>query len=168
MMKRLIFAICLFAACALAGCIEPTMYPDEPEISFKDFIQYPDSAVLVLAFTDGDGNFGLNQEDTAGQYCSNGCFYFWNLFCEYYEKVDGEWEHQFIDWTDPDNLPFYYRVPLIAPTGQNPAQEGDIEIVMKPFYYLPSLNDTARFEVKIADRELNESNTIVTPEFVKP
>ena len=160
----------MFLACGvlLAGCLETTSFPDEPEITFQDFVQYPDSAIVTIGFTDGDGNVGLNKADTTGSYCTNGCLFYWNFFCEYYEKVDGEWVHQFIDWTDPDELPFYYRVPRVVPTGQNPSLEGEIEVVMKPFYYLISENDTARFEIRIADRDLNVSNTVTTPTFVKP
>lgn len=160
----------IFCAVVLltAGCLKQTDFPDEPEIVFNDFIQYPDSAILVIDFTDGDGNFGLEQSDTTGSYCPIECEFYWNFFCEYYEKENGEWVHQYIDWTNPENLPFYYRVPRIAPSGQNPALEGEIRVTMKPFYYLLTDNDTARFEVRIADRSLNVSNTITTPEFIKP
>ena len=120
----------MFVTCGvlLAGCLETTSFPDEPEITFQDFVQYPDSAIVTIGFTDGDGNFGLDQADTTGSYCTNGCLFYWNFFCEYYEKVDGEWVHQAIDWTDPDELPFYYRVPRVIPSGQNPSLEGEIEV----------------------------------------
>lgn len=150
----------------LASCLTTTEYPEEPAIEFKEFIQYPDSARLVIKFTDGDGNIGLGQEDTTGIFCPDECLYHWNLFCEYYEMQDGQWTHVEIDWME--GVPFYYRVPKATPTGQNPALVGEISIAM-PIYYLSTTGyDTARFQVSLVDRALNESNTVTTTEFIKP
>ena len=151
----------------VASCLPVEDLPPEPEIVFKSFTQEGTGATLVFGFTDGDGNIGLEQGDTLGVNCPDTCIYYWNLFCEYYELQDGEWTHIPIDWTLENSIPFYYRVPRAEPTGQNPALIGDISIDM-PFYSLPSDYDTARFEVKLVDRDLNESNVITTSAFIKP
>ena len=39
-------------------------------------------AQLIFSITDGEGNFGLNQEDTAGVFAD--CTTRYNVFCDYY------------------------------------------------------------------------------------
>lgn len=169
LMKTRILPLLLAPLLLLGACLETTSFPPEPVIGFKDFVQYgADSAIVTITFTDGDGNFGLEQSDTIGDFCPVECLNYWNCFLEYYEREDGEWVHQYIDWTDDDTPPFYYRIPRVYPTGQNPALEGEIEIVLKPFYYLLTPNDTGRFEIKVSDRDLQMSNTVITSTFVKP
>ena len=140
-------------------------------IKFKEFIQETDEngqqvARLLFDFTDGDGNLGLDQEDTTGVFCLDGCYYYHNLFLNYFEKQDGEWVHY--SYENEDILvPFYYRVPRVTPRGQNPQLEGTIELDM-PTYYLPTSYDTCRFEIVLVDRGLNHSNTIITRDIIKP
>lgn len=158
----------LFAAIAgcMVSCLEPASYPDEPAISFESFTPNGNSARLVLNFTDGDGNIGLDQADTTGVNCLDTCLYYYNFFCEYYELQQGSWVHIPLDWED--GLAFYYRIPRIRPSGQNPALNGQIQVAMEPQYYLVSEFDTIRYLIHIVDRDLNVSNTITTPNFLKP
>ncbi|MFT5185677.1 MAG: hypothetical protein ACI84C_002825 [Flavobacteriales bacterium] len=159
----------LLMICAVfSACLPKAEYPPEPEIKFVSFLESSDNtAELTISFIDGDGDIGLEQSDTTGVFCSDSCEFHWNLFCEYYELQDGEWVHLFIDWTDQTAIPFYYRVPNVTPTGQNPALVGEIALDLND-YYLFSDYDTARFEVKLVDRALNQSNIVVTKTFVKP
>ena len=151
----------------LAGCLKGEEYPPQPVLTFKSMITRPDSAIIVMEFTDGDGNFGLNQGDTAGSF--DNCLRQYNLYCEYYELQSGEWVQFAIDpCADPEAVPFYYRVPFVEPTGQIKAQKGEVRIVITPFYYFPGEFDTCRFEVSAVDRGLNVSNTIRTRSFLKP
>jgi hypothetical protein len=155
--------------CAIfTACLPRAEYPPEPEIKFVSFTQNQGSgAELVISFIDGDGDIGLSQGDTTGVFCSDTCEFHWNLFCEYYELQDGVWEHLYIDWTDDNAIPFYFRVPDVSPTGQNPALVGEIALDLND-YFLFSDYDTARFEVKLVDRALHQSNVVVTKTFVKP
>lgn len=159
----------LFAALLLilVGCLIPTDYPIEPEITVLTLTQDGSAAKMTIGFTDGDGNFGLAASDTVGVHCPDTCINHWNVFCEYYELQNGQWVHEYIDWTDNASIPFYYRTPRVEPTGQNPALVGEITIDM-PFFFLNSDFDTARFEVKIVDRDLNESKVETTSSFIKP
>lgn len=152
---------------ALSSCLKDKNFPDEPVIEFKVLNTYgADSARLVLKFTDGDGNMGLEDSDTAPPFCTT-CEYHHNLFCEYYEKQNGVWTHIPLD-PDLGQIPFWYRVPWLKPSGQNQSQQGEISIAM-PFYYLTGTGfDTARFEIYVVDRALNKSNTVVTSAFRKP
>ena len=153
------------------SCREQEQFPDEPQLTFKEFIQETedgqDVARMILSFTDGDGNLGLDQADTSGVFCPDTCFYYYNLFCNYYEKQDGEWVHY--SYENEDILvPFYYRVPRVTPGGQNPTLEGDIEIDMQAYFIPLTGYDTCRFEAFLVDRDLNHSNTVLTREFLKP
>ncbi len=155
----------------ITSCLKKVEYPPVPAIQFESFEITSNGAStqadLTISFTDGDGDIGLKQEDTTGIFCSDTCLYHYNLFCEYYEKLNGEWIHYPIDWQN-GATPFYYRLPDITPTGQNPSLAGKIIINMPTYYLLTTPGDTCRFEVKIVDRALNESNTVTTTEFTKP
>lgn len=166
-MKKLTYTLLAATALFLVGCLNPTEYPNEPEITSLILTQNGNAAEMKIGFTDGDGNLGLSESDTVGVHCPDTCINHWNIFCEYYELQNGTWVHEFIDWTNDSNIPFYYRTPRVEPTGQNPALVGEIAIEM-PFFYLMSEFDTARFEVKIVDRDLNESLVEMTSAFIKP
>lgn len=164
----IIFALILGT---LSSCRPDPTFPDEPTLEFKSFTQTTDGngqnvANFIMRFTDGDGNVGLEQSDTTGVFCPDTCFYHYNLFCNYYEKQEGEWVHY--SYENEDILvPFYYRVPRVIPNGQNPSLEGDIDIFMNT-YFLPTSYDTCRFEAFLVDRDLNHSNVIMSREFIKP
>lgn len=147
------------------GCLEVESYPDEPAIAFNAFTVEGGRGSLIIDFTDGDGDIGLDDDDTTGVFCPDTCRFHYNLFCEYYELQNGAWVHIPLD---PELLqvPFWYRVPRVRPSGQNPALNGEIKIDM-PTYFLPSAFDTCRFEIQLYDRALRGSNKIVTPEIVK-
>lgn len=138
------------------GCLKPEKFPAEPRIEFKAFEQFGDSASLVISFTDGDGDIGLDASDTQAPFDTASTYYF-NLFLEYYELRNGEWVQP------PLLLPYYYRVPRITPTGQNKALEGEIAVALKPWPINVPQFDTIRFSVMMVDRALNESNVVMTP-----
>lgn len=147
----------------LSSCLEVETLPNEPSITFKSLQTYPDSAILTIGFKDGDGDVGLGEADTIAPFDPEGPYYF-NLLCDYFEKQHGEW----VKFENLE-LPFYYRVPRVTPTGQNPTLNGEMKITMAPLYYIPGTGyDTCRFEVKIYDRSLNPSNEVVTTSFIKP
>lgn len=150
-----------------SSCMKLDEYPDEPKISLENFSTADSGATLLLNFTDGDGNFGLEQTDTTGVFSN--CKNRYNIFCEYYEKQNNVWQHIELDpCLDPDIIPFYYRAPFASPLGQYKAQKGSIELFINPLYYLPSAFDTCKFQITIMDRDLNLSNTVWTPEYLKP
>jgi len=164
-MKRTILSIIslAFILFGMSSCLKVEVLPDEPSIMYKSFNFYPDSAVLVFSFQDGDGDVGLNEEDTLAPFNVEGENYF-NLYCYYYELQNSEWIFY-------NNIatPFYYRVPRVTPTGQNPTLKGEMSVTFTPPYYLLNTGfDTCRFEVVLVDRSLNRSNRITTTSFLKP
>ncbi len=147
----------------MSSCIKVEVLPDEPVIEYKSFLFYPDSAVLTFKFQDGDGDVGLNEADTLAPFNVESETYF-NLFCYYYEKQNGEWV-----FYDDMETPFYYRVPRVTPTGQNPTLKGEMSVTFThPYYLLNTGFDTCRFEIQLLDRSLNRSNRITSTLFVKP
>jgi hypothetical protein len=150
------------------GCLEKEAFPDEPRLTSARLDVVGTGAKMVLGFTDGDGNFGLEEGDTTGLF--DPCIRRWNLYAEYYEKQNGQWVWIQINPCDgpfPDgDVAFYYVVPWAKPTGQDQTQQGEVSIDM-PFWNLPSEFDTVLFKVKIVDRDMNESNVLEIGPIVK-
>lgn len=147
-------AALLLVAVLASGCLKTEKFPVEPKITFKEFDQFADSASVVITFTDGDGDIGLDQGDTLGSFAPGSQWYH-NLFIDYYKRVNGAWVLQ--DFA----LPLYYRIPVITPTGQNKALEGDIAVALKPYPVIAgSEGDTIRFNIRLADRALHLSNEV--------
>lgn len=143
----------------LSACLKTEAFPKEPHIDFKSYTQSPDHAELTITFTDGDGDIGLDQGDTLPPY-NPGSLWYHNFFVDYYRMQNGQWLLQQF------TLPLYYRIPVITPTGQNKALQGDIAVQISP-QVLPQVpGDTVRFGVRIADRALHESNTVFTDAIV--
>ena len=150
----------------LAGCLPEPNFPDEPIIEFQSFdLSAGGGRELVIGFSDGDGNVGLGQADTLAPFCPT-CEFHQNLKCEYQEWRDTAWVEIELN-PDAGQIPFYYRVPPAAPTGQNPAQNGTISIDMNS-WYLNSPYDSMRFRITLYDRDLNASNEAFTPATPKP
>ena len=147
------------AGMLLAGCVKQDDFPDEPLVTFKSFEQFElgasDSSSLTIAFTDGDGDVGLNASDIAPPFDTTSVYYH-NLFVEYDYLQNGVWTR--FDFP----LPLYYRIPRITPTGQNKALEGEIAVAIKPWPIFGNAHDTVRFSVHMVDRALHESNTVVS------
>ena len=158
--------ICLLAlATAISGCLPEVTYPDEPVIEFLSFIEHEDgAATLSMNFTDGDGDLGLDQTDILPPFCST-CEHHFNLKCEYDELRDGVWTHIELNPLE-GQVPFYYRVPRIEPSGENPALNGVIDIAMNT-WSLQSNYDTLRFRITLEDRALNLSTPDTTRIIVK-
>jgi hypothetical protein len=160
------YALILFGISFLfSSCLESERFPDEPRLTSGRLDIDGSGATMVLGFTDGDGNFGLEEGDTSGLFAP--CIRSWNLYAEYYEKEDGQWVREPLDpCDDPSDVAFYYVIPWAKPTGQNQTQEGEIRIDMAT-WNLQSDNDTVLFKVKIVDRDMNESNVLELGPYVK-
>ena len=150
----------------LGGCLPEPSFPDQPAIEFQSFdLSASGGRELVIGFTDGDGNVGLGQADTLAPFCPT-CEHHQNLKCEYQEWRDTAWVEIGLN-PDAGQIPFYYRVPPVAPTGQNPAQNGTISIDMNS-WFLNSPYDSMRLRITLYDRDLNASNEAYTPATPKP
>jgi hypothetical protein len=157
----------------LNSCFKPTVYPDEPSIEYKDFVIKGDSAILSINFIDGDGDIGIDPTNLDSPF-DTASFYHYNLYLEYYEKMEGEWVKGTIDpsgnnFPTGDTINFAFRIKNLTPTGQNKTLKGVINVTLEPIFYNPisNHNDSIMFRVSLFDRKLNRSNFIETPLIVK-
>jgi hypothetical protein len=142
------------------GCLKPEEFPKEPRVTFKSFDLLGDSASLVIAFTDGDGDIGLDPSDSGPPFDTASSTYF-NLFVEYSELREGAWV------TVPFAEPIAYRIPRITPMGQNKTLEGEIAVAIDPFPLFIQLDSgTVRYSVELLDRALNRSNKVFSREIL--
>jgi hypothetical protein len=147
----------------LAGCLKEEEYPIVPEIKFEDFILLLNTqtgiierGVLRISFKDGDGDIGLNQNDTAPPYD-------FNLIIDYFEIQNRDTVRVYqVDPVSGDTSTFNARIPILTPKGSDKSIKGEIEDTL--FIYDPtSAFDTILFKVYLVDRALHKSNVISTP-----
>ena len=153
----------------MVACLKPVTYPIEPIIEYVGFEPFSDTGKVVFSFTDGDGNIGLDQNLLTSPF-NPGSFYYYNLYINYYEMMDGEWVRATSDPTGEnsifaDTITFSYRIEYLTPTGQNKALRGNMEITLEPYFFNPSSNhnDTIKYTILLIDRDLNHSNVLSTP-----
>lgn len=150
------------SAVLLSGCLKTEEFPTTPAIAFKSFEFFGDSASLVVSFTDGDGDVGLDASDNIPPYDTSSVYYY-NFFLHYSEKVNNIWQD--VEFEEP----IYYRIPRITPTGQNKALEGEIAVAIDPFpLFITGNSDTVRYSIEMVDRALNRSNRVFTSEIIVP
>ena len=156
----LILLIPLFTG--LTGCIKEEQYPVIPYIEYKSFGTYTsidgkDSlGVITISYTDGDGNIGLFAWDTVEPLN-------YNYYLKLMQQIDG----QMVEVLPPDtSVPFNARIPILTPAGKNKNIKGDISRKLELYFMTAFLqSDTISFEIYIKDRDLNQSNTVITPRF---
>ena len=157
--------IILFSCLAIlmAACVKEVQYPVEPEIKFGDFGTYRDFngkdslGVLSISYTDGDGDIGLYDSDTAEPYK-------YNYFLKFQQFHNGQLtEVKPADTASTNN----YRIPLLTPNGRNKNIRGIIKMTLELYYVRAVLlSDTIAFQVYIKDRALHTSNVVQTPMFI--
>lgn len=151
------FKIVLFFTCVAFfafSCKRNNNVPNEPQITYKDFLVLGDSAKLIIKFTDGDGDLGLSDSDIDPPYD-------YNTFITYYEKVNGTFVPREL------TFPFNYRIPVLNTSNRKKELNGELQITIAPTYYDPfSKRDTIKYSIYIQDRALNKSNIIETKEIV--
>lgn len=149
----------------LSACFKNEEYPPEPIISNPQFTFIGDSAQLAFDFTDGDGNIGLEPNDTLAPFNPDS-YYHYNLHIDYFEKDD---EEGWIPGTDIEGEPvvFQYRIQPIEVKGEAKGLKGTIEVIMINYKNtFSSDSDTIRYSIRLIDKALNESNQLQSPEVV--
>lgn len=164
MKTKYLIILTIILIIAIAACEKPQMYPNEPSIEFikvrlKDTIDNETlqnevkRIELFFQVVDGDGNVGLNQEDTFDRFHFDSLYYH-NLFIYFHKKIDGE-------YVNSDTLK--YRVPYYEPIGQNKYIKADIKVIYNLSKELIDF-DTVAMEFFVVDRSFTHSNTIWTPD----
>lgn len=116
---------------------------------------------IVMTYTDGDGDIGLNVEDTFPPY-QYGTKYFYNLFIDVYAVENGKAAKIPIPLST-DTINFNDRIANLTPTGKSKSISGELRITLLAKPYPGVLPDSMFYTFRIADRSLNESNTLTTP-----
>jgi hypothetical protein len=152
------------AIIGIQSCSKHEVYPIEPVITFGSFTKMANNytvdekGILNIAFTDGDGDIGLETWDTLSPY-NYASPYYYNIYIDYYEKINGVFEKVTLPLTNNA------RIPYVSADLADRGIKGNIEVELYINNMLSS-NDTIQFEVYIYDRALHKSNSVKTPEII--
>lgn len=151
------------------SCLKREEYPLTPNIEYKSFYNFQaDSAYFTFKFTDGDGDFGLNPEDTSGSFSKNSTYYY-NLYIKYlYKKNDGTWSAFFNPNPLVNDTQYYkFRVPFIEQQGKDKSMNGEVRVKLSELRP-SSTHKNIKYVFYVFDRGFNQSNIATTPEFLLP
>lgn len=159
---KFIAAVFLLSLTIMSSCVKEKEFPSTPAITFLHYDAYtPDSADCVIAFTDGDGDIGIMEDDatTPNDY---------KLKYLYKDLVTGTFKPYDSDLSTPamDTLFYSYRVPNLTPDGQYKALDGEIRAKLRaaPIYH--PAHTIVKFEITLRDRAGNISNKVMTNEII--
>ena len=151
--SKIVFIILLSSI--LFACKKSEQFSDIPYLEFRRY-QIKDSVdalcnlakicELHLYFVDGDGDIGLFDEDTIPPFD-------YNLFVNYFEMQNDSLSQ--IDVSPP----FHIRIPNLTPSGQNKSLKVNVKYDVNITY---RNSDTIKFDLKLFDRALNESDWVGT------
>ena len=168
----------LLLALAVCSCQKPVEYPIEPRITYEGFTYlinadstFSGEGIIAFSYTDGDGDLGLDDSDTLSPFGFHDTHYY-NMVIDYLKCVNGEFlktpllsPHVPTSPADTlvlyDTVTFNARFKRLRDSEEPKAISGTMEYkltVQNPF----SPNDTVKFEIRILDRALHESNVIQT------
>jgi hypothetical protein len=133
------------------GCKPDPTFPAIPALTFKEFQQPSgtDSLVIVLSFTDGDGDIGIAPTDADSNM----------VLTVYAPDAAGNFlVMDDINTVPADSLIYTYRIPNL--TAGQIGLEGDIYLTIENKNFLP--RDTLQFNCFLLDQSGNKSNTVRT------
>ena len=164
-MKRLYFTVIVIAI-LFSSCKERINFDKVPYLEVVSFTKIDNGtsideyATLVLYFTDGDGNIGLDETFDYHPFDTSSIYYN-NFFVTYYAKRNGE----FVAFPE---LEFNTRLTRFLSSNNPEPLEGEITrklYIRNPLVTAPDV-DTIKFECWIVDRDLNVSNHVFTDEIL--
>ena len=156
----------------VTACREQTEYPVEPRLSYEGFTYlfnadstFSGEGIISFSYTDGDGDIGLDDADTLSPFGLHDAHYY-NMVVDYLKSVNGEFvKTPLLSWNVQtqtyDTVSFNARFHRLRDSEEPKPISGTMEYrltVQNPF----SPEDTVKFEIRILDRALHESNTIQT------
>lgn len=156
----------------ITACQKPVEYPIEPHIAYEGFTYllnadstFSGEGIISFSYTDGDGDLGLDDGDTLSPFGPNDAHYY-NMIVDYLKLVNGEFvKTPLLSWNvqtqSYDTVTFNARFRRLRDSEDPKAISGTMDYkltVQNPF----SPNDTVKFEIRILDRALHESNVIQT------
>ena len=177
-MKKPIVIMLALLSVAIAGCQKEVEYPIEPQIAYTGFSYlfnadstFSGEGVISFSYTDGDGDLGLDDGDTLYPFGFQDPHYY-NMVVDYLKAENGVFVKApllslHVPTSPDDTLVLYDTVTFNArfrrlrDNDDPKAISGTIDYkltVQNPF----SPDDTIKFEIRILDRALHESNVIQT------
>ena len=154
----LFFFIILFL---LTECHDPVTYPSEPQIDLQQIVVNDTTddlgnniknLAIYFEVLDGDGDFGVKQDDTLVQHFGDS-LYLNNFFVDLYRLKNGQEElyplqldlNGAIPYTEPVGVNIYYKALVIWNLS------------------IPKLPDTLKVKFYVIDRAGHKSNYQETP-----
>ncbi|MDR2083956.1 MAG: hypothetical protein LBP67_03065 [Bacteroidales bacterium] len=164
MRKNIITIFCVLIILLLQSCNGREQYPIEPQITFNSYKLINENdvtvkCVLIIDFTDGDGDIGLEQGDTLPPYIPP---YNNNLFVDYFEMQNGILTQVHSMDSSATIVNFNSRLPVLTPSGVNKNIKGTIYDTIN-FINTFTEYDTIMFSIYMVDRELHSSNVVESP-----
>lgn len=177
MKTRNLIALSLLLLIAVA-CQKPVAYPIEPHVVYTGFTYlfnadstFSGEGIISFSYTDGDGDLGLDDGDTLYPFGFNDPHYY-NMIVDYLRLENGVFvkipllsphvpSHPGDTLVLYDTVSFSTRFRRLRDIEEPKAISGTMDYkltVQNPF----SPNDTIKFEIRILDRALHESNVIQT------
>ena len=160
------FVALLLLLLLLSGCRREEKFSVVPAITFVSLEKIDDGtgidnkATLTLHFQDGDGDLGLNTDDTYSPF-DTASDYYYNWFIDYYKKIDGQFQK-----IEFDAVTFNQRFPRLS-NDVPESIEGDLYVDLPiNSFDMSTQYDTIKFSCYIVDRALNASNTVETTPLV--
>ena len=166
-------------AMLFASCQKPVEYPIEPHIAYEGFTYlfnadstFSGEGIVAFSYTDGDGDLGLDDGDTLAPFGPQDAHYY-NMIVDYMKCVNGEFvKMPLLSWNQQtqsyDTVSFNARFHRLRDNDDPKAISGTMEYTMLVQNPL-SPDDTIKFEIRIVDRALHESNAIQTePIYTNP
>ncbi len=164
MTYRRIFFIVVIVLFAIS-CKKPDEFPDTPVVTYKDIYStrnaqgYDQKMIVLLNFTDGDGDVGYKAVGENGSiYDDPSSEYYNNYVAKLFKYSNGAWAEY------PTIVPLGGRLPYLTPIGKNKALKGEISCEVD--VPLHAVEDTFRLDIFIYDRALHKSNVVTTSEIV--
>lgn len=150
----LIFSVVAFVAYA---CVKKTTYPTTPEIEYADFIPYVgDSADLKLNFTDGDGDIGVNENDSTRN--------FWYTYY-YLDTITNKYRAYSmvnLNTGNVDTLRLGYIIKAPSDSYKGKPISGEISVRLQKFRHIKQIKNV-KYVFYLFDEAGNKSNVVTTP-----
>jgi len=146
------------------ACKKRESFPVQPIITQVNVTLNNDlTGTLFIAFTDGDGDLGLNMTtDTLGNFHPDS-IYGKNLLLGYFERENGVWIRNL---TVEES--FKFRIERLEIRGESKTLQGTISVDLPIAYDFSSANDTIRYSAILVDRALHQSEEVFSPILLKP
>jgi len=149
----------------VSSCKKPDEFPITPVITFKDIYSirdaqgYDQKMIVLLDFTDGDGDVGYKDIGQNGSVFDDPTSdYYNNYVAKLFQFTNGVWTEY------PTIVPLGGRLPYLTPFGKNKTLKGEISCEVD--VPLHAVEDTFRLDIFIYDRSLHKSNIVTTSEIV--